>query len=448
MSLPIPANDGTRAGAPGSGPHPWVGRADRRVDDGQPGDGVAVLLGEPEGQTAAHREAGQEDPVALAPAARRTRGRRRRTSPASGSGSSPARSCRARAAGAARPGSRRPPGARPTVASTRRAGEAVAEQHAVRPAAAVVRLGSGHHGRGRRRRRLRRSAGRRRISRDSADAHQRMVVRRTRVRTADGAEEVGRGGSTGCSSTALFVWLCQLAVPALGSRARRTSPRPAPAILVSNHISAGDTFLLPAMIRRRLTFPAKLELFHGRGFKGRLLAWFLTAVGQVPMDRSGGRASAGSMDGCCRCSPDGGLLGIYPEGTRSPDGRLYKGKTGVARLVLQAGVPVIPVAMIDTEFVPTRFLKIPTDAPAQDPDRHAAGLQRVRRTPGTTARCCAGSPTDHGRGDAAVRPGVRRRVRVLGQGGAAARRAGPAVVAVPARCRAAAAARCRRAVRE
>ena len=137
-------------------------------------------------------------------------------------------------------------------------------------------------------------------------------------------------------------------------------PESGPAILVSNHISAGDTFLLPTMIRRRLTFPAKLELFHGHGLRGRILAWFLRSVGQMPMDRSGGRASATSMDGVLQVLADGGLLGIYPEGTRSPDGRLYKGKTGVARLVLQAGVPVIPVAMINTELVPSIIPKIPT----------------------------------------------------------------------------------------
>ena len=137
-------------------------------------------------------------------------------------------------------------------------------------------------------------------------------------------------------------------------------PASGPAIVVSNHISAGDTFLLPAMIKRRLTFPAKIELFHGRGVRGRVLTWFLKVVGQVPMDRSGGRASATSMDGVLGVLRDGELLGIYPEGTRSPDGRLYKGKTGVARLVLQAGVPVIPVGMIDTQWVPTRFFKIPT----------------------------------------------------------------------------------------
>jgi 1-acyl-sn-glycerol-3-phosphate acyltransferase len=136
-------------------------------------------------------------------------------------------------------------------------------------------------------------------------------------------------------------------------------PERGPAIVVSNHISAGDTFLLPAMIRRRLTFPAKAELFHGKGFKARLLSLFLKGVGQVPLDRSGGRASAGSMDSVLGVLGSGKLLGIYPEGTRSPDGRLYKGKTGVARLVLQSGVPVIPVAMINTQFVRSKFLGIP-----------------------------------------------------------------------------------------
>src|SRR5512133_2700746 len=100
--------------------------------------------------------------------------------------------------------------------------------------------------------------------------------------------------------------------------------------------------------------------FHGQGIRGRILARFLKSVGQLPMDRSGGRASGTSMEGVLGVLRSGDLLGIYPEGTRSPDGRLYKGKTGVARLVLQAGVPVVPVAMIDTELVPSRFFKIPT----------------------------------------------------------------------------------------
>ncbi|HJV15131.1 MAG TPA: lysophospholipid acyltransferase family protein [Propionibacteriaceae bacterium] len=137
-------------------------------------------------------------------------------------------------------------------------------------------------------------------------------------------------------------------------------PKSGGAILVSNHISAGDTYLLPAMIKRRVTFPAKIELFHGRGVRGRILSWFLKNVGQLPMDRAGGRASASSMAGILDVLRRGNLLGIYPEGTRSPDGRLYKGKTGVARIVLQAGVPVVPIGMINTELVPSRFFKIPT----------------------------------------------------------------------------------------
>jgi 1-acyl-sn-glycerol-3-phosphate acyltransferase len=155
-----------------------------------------------------------------------------------------------------------------------------------------------------------------------------------------------------------FVPVCRLLFRPSISGAENI-PESGPAILVSNHISTGDTFLLPAMIKRRLTFPAKAELFHGRSVTGRLLTWFLKSVGQLPMDRSGGRASATSMDGVLGVLRRGDLLGIYPEGTRSPDGRLYKGKTGVARLVLQAGVPVVPVGMIDTQWVPSRFFKIP-----------------------------------------------------------------------------------------
>lgn len=140
---------------------------------------------------------------------------------------------------------------------------------------------------------------------------------------------------------------------------RENIPSSGPAILVGNHVSAGDTYLLPAMISRRVTFPAKAEAFEGRGFGGRVLKWFLEGVGQLPMDRSGGRASATSMTGVRDVLRHGQLLGIFPEGTRSPDGRLYKGKTGVARLVLQARVPVVPVGMVDTQFVRLPLLGIP-----------------------------------------------------------------------------------------
>lgn len=123
------------------------------------------------------------------------------------------------------------------------------------------------------------------------------------------------------------------------------------AILAGNHLSAGDTFLLPALIKRRLTFPAKAELFKGdHGLRSKVVAWFLTAVGQVPMDRSGGRASATGLGPVMQTLADGGFVGIFPEGTRSVDGNLYKGRTGVARLALESGVPVLPVGFVNTEF--------------------------------------------------------------------------------------------------
>lgn len=121
-------------------------------------------------------------------------------------------------------------------------------------------------------------------------------------------------------------------------------------ILASNHISEIDTYVMPALIRRKVTFPAKAELFAGnRGLGSKIVAWFLRAVGQVPLDRSGGRASLDGLGPIRDVLRSGGVAGIYPEGTRSPDGRLYKGKTGVARLALSAGVPVVPVGVQRTQ---------------------------------------------------------------------------------------------------
>ncbi|MCI0688882.1 MAG: 1-acyl-sn-glycerol-3-phosphate acyltransferase [Sporichthyaceae bacterium] len=126
-------------------------------------------------------------------------------------------------------------------------------------------------------------------------------------------------------------------------------PAEGPAILASNHLSFSDSFFLPLVVPRRVTFIAKAEYFTGRGLKGRLTAAFFRGIGQIPVDRSGGRASEGALRSGLKILQKGGLFGIYPEGTRSPDGRLYRGRTGVARLALEAGVPVIPCAMIDTE---------------------------------------------------------------------------------------------------
>jgi 1-acyl-sn-glycerol-3-phosphate acyltransferase len=123
------------------------------------------------------------------------------------------------------------------------------------------------------------------------------------------------------------------------------------AILAGNHVSVADSFFTPLHIRRRVTYLAKSEYFTEKGPKGRLKGWFFTAMGQVPIDRSGASAAQNALMTGVRLLREGRLLGIYPEGTRSPDGKLYKGKTGVARMALDAGVPVIPVVMIGTDKV-------------------------------------------------------------------------------------------------
>ena len=128
-------------------------------------------------------------------------------------------------------------------------------------------------------------------------------------------------------------------------------PEEGAAIFASNHLSFSDSIFLPLMVPRRMTFLAKSDYFTGRGIKGKATAAFFKGVGQVPVDRSGGKAGEAALNSGLRILRRGELLGIYPEGTRSPDGRLYRGRTGVARMVLEAGVPVIPVAMIGTERV-------------------------------------------------------------------------------------------------
>jgi 1-acyl-sn-glycerol-3-phosphate acyltransferase len=121
------------------------------------------------------------------------------------------------------------------------------------------------------------------------------------------------------------------------------------ALLASNHLAVADSFFLPLMLSRRVTFPAKLEYFTQPGVKGKFKKWFFTGMGQIPIDRSGGAAAQAALDTGIRLLREGHLLGIYPEGTRSPDGRLYKGKTGLARMVLESRVPVVPVAMFGTD---------------------------------------------------------------------------------------------------
>ena len=125
-------------------------------------------------------------------------------------------------------------------------------------------------------------------------------------------------------------------------------PRSGAAILASNHLSFSDSFLMPLVVPRRVTFLAKLEYFTGRGLKGKLTAAFFRGTGQIPIDRSGREAGEAALRKGLAVLGKGELLGIYPEGTRSPDGRLYKGRVGVAALALKAKVPVIPCAMVGT----------------------------------------------------------------------------------------------------
>jgi len=128
-------------------------------------------------------------------------------------------------------------------------------------------------------------------------------------------------------------------------------PEEGPAILASNHLSYADWLFMPLTLPRRVTFVAKAEYFTTPGIKGWFQKKFFSGAGQVPIDRSGADAAAGAMISAKKILESGELFGIYPEGTRSHDGKLYRGKTGVARLALETKVPVIPVAVVGTDVV-------------------------------------------------------------------------------------------------
>jgi len=136
-------------------------------------------------------------------------------------------------------------------------------------------------------------------------------------------------------------------------------PRSGGVILASNHLSFIDSIFLPLVIERRIYFLAKSDYFTGRGPKSWFTKNFLLGTGMLPIDRSGGKASEASLNTGLEVISRGEVLGIYPEGTRSPDGRMYRGRTGVARMILEGRVPVVPVAMIDTEKVMPIGTKIP-----------------------------------------------------------------------------------------
>jgi 1-acyl-sn-glycerol-3-phosphate acyltransferase len=125
-------------------------------------------------------------------------------------------------------------------------------------------------------------------------------------------------------------------------------PAEGPVIVVSNHLSFSDSFFLALMLPRKITYLAKQEYFTGKGIKGLLTRMFFKAIQQVPIDRTSGRAAEAAIVTGIRILRQGDMLGIYPEGTRTADGRLYRGKTGVARMALETPAPVLPVAMIGT----------------------------------------------------------------------------------------------------
>ncbi|MFG1658726.1 lysophospholipid acyltransferase family protein [Micromonospora chersina] len=128
-------------------------------------------------------------------------------------------------------------------------------------------------------------------------------------------------------------------------------PESGPVILASNHLSFSDSIFTPLIVKRKVTFIAKAEYFTGKGLKGWLTKMFFVGSGTIPVDRSGGRAARAALDTQLRVLRSGGIAGIYPEGTRSPDGRLYRGKTGVARLALESGAVVVPMAMLNSDAI-------------------------------------------------------------------------------------------------
>ncbi len=144
-------------------------------------------------------------------------------------------------------------------------------------------------------------------------------------------------------------------------------PAEGPAILASNHLSFADSIFLPLVMKRKLVFLGKAEYFTGKGAKGLATRAFMSGVGTIPVHRGGGRASEAALRTGLQVLANGELLGIYPEGTRSPDGRLYRGKTGVARMAIESGVPVLPVAMIDTNIAQPPGRRVP--------NRHQTGVK-------------------------------------------------------------------------
>jgi 1-acyl-sn-glycerol-3-phosphate acyltransferase len=145
---------------------------------------------------------------------------------------------------------------------------------------------------------------------------------------------------------------------------RDNVPRRGPAILAGNHLAVFDSLILPAVLSRNVYFMAKDQYFIGTGIRGSVVRNIMYGLNQIPVDRSGGRKSLMALDSALPVLRDGNLLGIYPEGTRSPDGRLYRGRPGVARLALDAPAPIVPIGILGTDKIQPIGARIPRVGPA------------------------------------------------------------------------------------
>ncbi|MFC4604183.1 lysophospholipid acyltransferase family protein [Rhodococcus kronopolitis] len=129
---------------------------------------------------------------------------------------------------------------------------------------------------------------------------------------------------------------------------RRHLPRGGPLIVAANHLAVLDSFYLTLAVRRQTSFLAKQEYFEGTGISGLISRWFFTSVGQIPVDRQGGSSASPALDAAIRIVDESRVWGIHPEGTRSPDGRMYRGRTGAVRVAMATSAPIVPVAITGT----------------------------------------------------------------------------------------------------
>ncbi|WNM37121.1 lysophospholipid acyltransferase family protein [Micromonospora halotolerans] len=157
------------------------------------------------------------------------------------------------------------------------------------------------------------------------------------------------------------------------------------AIFAGNHLSVADELLLGTVVPRHLAFWAKSEYFKGTGVKGVFSKFVLTGLGAIPVERAGGRAALSAFDAAIPVLKAGDLVAVYPEGTRSPDGRLYRGRTGAARLAVAAGVPIIPVGVTGTDKAQPIGTRVPRPGRAEITIRFGKPLDFTGRSDDRTS---------------------------------------------------------------